>query len=302
MDKSTYGMRLAEHFGLRSAAVFISRSMRKTEVAVTQLKCDAWNQGLTTPIPAEDAFIIALQLRERPHYDFWLDDRPVGKEPLPAGACAFYDLRRNPITNLISPFHTLAFYLPRKALDWIADDADAARIDELAYRPGSAIDDPVIRNLGACLREAFERPEQASRIFIEHVTFALGTHVAHTYGGMRVPSRPAKGGLAPWQERRAKEFLDANLDGDVSVMLLARACGLSTKHFSRAFRQTTGTSPHRWLVQRRIDKARQILRDADVPLADVAVACGFADQSHLTRVFRRSIGMSPGQWRRACRD
>ena len=90
-----------------------------------------------------------------------------------------------------------------------------------------------------------------------------------------------------------------DLDGDISVMVLARACGLSTKHFSRAFRQSTGLPPHQWLLQRRIDKAKQLLRDSRSPLAEVAADCGFADQSHFTRVFTRAVGISPGQWRRA---
>jgi AraC-like DNA-binding protein len=90
-----------------------------------------------------------------------------------------------------------------------------------------------------------------------------------------------------------------DLDGDTSVMVLARACGQSTKHFSRAFCQSIGLPPHQWLLQRRVDKAKQLLRDSRSPLADVAVDCGFADQSHFTRVFTRAVGISPGQWRRA---
>ena len=82
-------------------------------------------------------------------------------------------------------------------------------------------------------------------------------------------------------------------------MVLARVCGLSTKHFSCAFRQSTGLPPHQGLLQRRVEKAKQLLRDSRSPLADVAADCGFADQSHFTRVFTRAVGISPGQWRRA---
>ena len=85
-------------------------------------------------------------------------------------------------------------------------------------------------------------------------------------------------------------------------MLLANACGLSSKHFSRAFRQSNGLSPHQWLLQRRVDKAKRVLRDPRVAIADVAIACGFSDQSHFTRVFTRWVGSSPGQWRRAQLD
>ena len=128
---------------------------------------------------------------------------------------------------------------------------------------------------------------------------AVGVHVAQTYGGMRPVARPARGGLAPWQERRAKEVLSANLDGGVPLKEVARECRLSVSHFSRAFRRTMGVAPHNWLVTRRIEVAKEKLRYSRLSLSDVALACGFADQSHLTRVFTGMVGVSPGAWRRA---
>ncbi len=142
-------------------------------------------------------------------------------------------------------------------------------------------------------------PGQVSRLFVDHVTLAVAAHVAQTYGGMKMAMASVRGGLAAWQERRVKECIDANLDGDISVMLLANACGLSCKHFSRAFRHSNGVSPHQWLIQRRVEKAKQLLRNSAVALADIALACGFSDQSHFTRVFTRWNGVSPGQWRRS---
>ena len=136
-------------------------------------------------------------------------------------------------------------------------------------------------------------------MFVDHVSLAVGIHVAQTYGGMRPVSRPARGGLAPWQERRAKEILSANLDGGVPLKDVARECRLSVSHFSRAFRRTMGVAPHNWLLMRRIEVAKEKLRDTRLSLSDVALACGFADQSHLTRVFTGMVGVSPGAWRRA---
>jgi AraC family transcriptional regulator len=107
-----------------------------------------------------------------------------------------------------------------------------------------------------------------------------------------------RGGLAPWQERRAKEMLEAHLDGAVSVIELAAECGVSAAHFARAFRRSTGVPPHRWLLERRIELARQLLQNPAESIADVALACGFADQSHLTHAFRKEVGVSPGMWRR----
>jgi AraC-like DNA-binding protein len=116
---------------------------------------------------------------------------------------------------------------------------------------------------------------------------------------MRALSPPIRGGLTARQIRRAKEILAANLDGRVPLKEVARECGLSVSHFSRSFRRSVGAAPHNWLLTRRVDAAKEKLRDGRLSLADVALACGFADQSHLTRVFTRTVGVSPGAWRRA---
>jgi transcriptional regulator GlxA family with amidase domain len=104
--------------------------------------------------------------------------------------------------------------------------------------------------------------------------------------------------LAPWQERRTKELLNADLGGEIPLRQLAMECGLSVRHFTRAFRQSTGIPPHRYLLKRRVEQAQQLLKDPALSLLDVALACGFADQSHFTRVFSASVGVSPGVWRR----
>ena len=106
------------------------------------------------------------------------------------------------------------------------------------------------------------------------------------------------GGLAPWQMRRVKALLAANAEASMSVGRLAEECGLSLRHFTRAFRRSTGLPPHRWVLKRRVDMAKQLLRDPARSLLDVALACGFTDQSHFTRTFTAGVGCSPSLWRR----
>ncbi|MGH6690228.1 MAG: helix-turn-helix domain-containing protein [Gammaproteobacteria bacterium] len=127
---------------------------------------------------------------------------------------------------------------------------------------------------------------------------AIATHVANVRGHIPLRCGASRGGLAPWQERRAKELLIANLTGRVCLSDLACACDLSIRHFTRAFRQSTGMAPHRWLVQQRLDRAEGLLASSSRSLAQIAKDCGFADQSHFTRVFQRTFGLTPGLWRR----
>jgi transcriptional regulator GlxA family with amidase domain len=190
------------------------------------------------------------------------------------------------------------FYLPRKTLDAIADDADAPRISDLKFTPGVGVMDPVVGELTRLLLPAFDNPDRVSQLFADHISLALGAHIAQTYGGMRAVAGLSRGGLATWQERRAKELMSANLQRDVSTATIAAECSLSAGHFARAFRRSTGLSPHQWLLQRRIDEAYGLLRDRRLSLAEIARACGFADQSHFTKAYTRLRGITPGAWRR----
>lgn len=106
------------------------------------------------------------------------------------------------------------------------------------------------------------------------------------------------GGLAPWQMRRAEQLMNENLGVQVPLSRLAEQCGLSVRHFARAFRESTGVPPHRWRTNRRVERAKELLLSSGLSLSEVALACGFGNQSHFTRVFSATVCMSPGLWRR----
>lgn len=106
-------------------------------------------------------------------------------------------------------------------------------------------------------------------------------------------------GREPLAVARAKELLNAHLADPPSLEALAAAVGLSPFHFARVFRRATGLPPHSWLMQRRVERARALLKSGCTPLA-VAMQLGFADQSHLTRQFKQTYGIGPGAYRKAC--
>jgi AraC family transcriptional regulator len=293
-----YGQRLAERLQAEQAHAIVTRVLRAAEMAITETRCDNPLLGMSHSIHREDAYLVALSLRDFPNRKYWEDGRQMPVCSLRTGQVDLHDLKRDPVALLDKPYHDLFFYLPRIAIDAIADDAGAPRIGELHHRH-VAFDDDTIAGLGRAVLPALKHPDKASQLFVDHVVFALGVHVAHTYGGMRPLSPPIRGGLAAWQARRAVEILSANLDGRVPLKDVARECHLSVSHFSRAFSRTIGTAPHRWLLSHRIEVAKEKLRDDRLSLSGVALACGFADQSHLTRVFTRIVGVSPGAWRRA---
>ena len=113
---------------------------------------------------------------------------------------------------------------------------------------------------------------------------------------------PARGGLAPWQERNLRNYIEDRLERPLRVAELAARVSLSASHFSRAFAVTFGEPPHSFIVGRRIARARTLMLKTAESLSQIALACGFVDQTHLCRCFRRSVGMPPGVWRRSRAD
>jgi AraC-like DNA-binding protein len=294
------GQRLGDLFKIEDARALIMRKLGLSSMAVTEIRSDNPVLGLSDPVPTEDAFLLGLLFKGLENHEVWENGRPCPRHSIAAGQFYLRDLKRSQSALIEQPHHSLQFYLPRPWLDELATEAEARSVGELSYLPGVPISDAVVWGLGSSLRSAFERPEQANRLFLEHVTIALGIHLAQTYGELQPGSKARRGGLTGWQERRAKEILSSNLGSELSLRDLAKQCGLSTSHFSKAFKESTGLAPHQWLIRKRVEVAKAILRNPSLSLAEVALQCGFADQSHLTRVFSRIVGISPGAWRRNC--
>ena len=153
---------------------------------------------------------------------------------------------------------------------------------------------------GKYMERALTEREPPTCLEMEGRAILLLDALLGVHGLATTPSR-ASGGLCAWQLRRVCEFVDAHLDRDLALDDLAGLINLSGKHFSRAFRQSTGVPPHRWLIERRIDRARSLILNSNLSLAAISLACGFADQSHFTATFRRLTGVTPKAYRRLMR-
>lgn len=159
---------------------------------------------------------------------------------------------------------------------------------------GTLVEDPelfrAIRDLHLTLEDPQADPLKTGTDLMRAF---VAVSLRHGEAGGRL--RPA--GQEPAAVRRAREYLDAHLDRPVELADLADAVGLSRFHLLRVFRSTVGTTPHGYLTDRRVQQAKELL-SGDLPLAEVAVACGFCDQAHLNRVFKARVGVAPGQYRR----
>lgn len=160
------------------------------------------------------------------------------------------------------------------------------------------------RQLAGAIAAEMEHPGLYGRLYVASLVNALLILLVRNHSEHRIlpHSAQARGGLAPWQLRRVIDYLQQNLDDDVSLSQLAALVGLSQSHFSRVFRASTGLPPHQYQLTARVEHAKQLLLRGTLRLDEIAVACGFSEQSHLARVFRARMGVSPGAWRRERRS
>jgi AraC family transcriptional regulator len=129
-----------------------------------------------------------------------------------------------------------------------------------------------------------------------------GVHGARTadsaHGGLTAIQSPShRGGVAPRALARVHEFVEAHLEENISIHVLAAVAGLSTYHFARAFKQSQGMTPHDYVVQCRIRRTQELLASTDLAVSEIAGVVGFADQSHCTRRFRELVGVTPSRYR-----
>jgi len=156
---------------------------------------------------------------------------------------------------------------------------------------------PDVRLVAQLLGEAlslFEDDRNAARRRVEDACALLNASAEI--------ERPKRRMLAEWQVRRAEKFIRANLGSRLRIDDVAQSVNLSTSYFSRAFKRTIGRSYSEYVTKARLDLAKRLLLTSESPIAEIALACGLADQSHLTRLFSRTEGLPPRAWRRMLRD
>jgi AraC family transcriptional regulator len=209
------------------------------------------------------------------------------------------ELRWKRIPNSGGPARTLHLHVSRALLERTAEEAaeyDPARLSVVGR---TGIQDPLLTQIGLTLWRELEHLSPASRLYAETAAQLLAVHLLRRYTSAGAPVREVESGrLTPQQVQRVNDFVQAHICQDLCLDDLARQAGFSAYHFARLFRRTTGESPHQFVLRQRIERARALLDRPDMPLAQVALATGFAHQSHLTKHFKRQVGLTPSAYRR----
>lgn len=166
--------------------------------------------------------------------------------------------------------------------------------------PRFAMLDPLLEQLAIAITNALRDGNAEDGLYIDTIAQMMAVHLARTHSTRSRPVRilPAKP-LAGWKMRRVIEFIEENLEGDLSLQAMAAEVDISPLYLARAFKAAIGQSPHQYVLTRRIERAKELLRNTDLPVVDVALSAGFSSQSHLSHWFIRQVGVSPAAYRRS---
>jgi AraC family transcriptional regulator len=275
----------------------LTQSLNGADINVIRHARRGGRGGWSDPSPVSDGFIVTPCLRPTRLAEVQFDGKTVATTTeVPTGGLLIYSLKASYQVHSPDPFDAVSFRLDQAALEQTARRLGMASAPELS-EPFSATSDDVLLHLSRSLLPALKKPAELNRLFAAHVVDAAIVHLVSHAGRLRsatdVDETSPDRGL-----RMAQDYILAHLASDVSSSELAQLCGVSVDQFNRAFKRLTGVPPHRWLVRMRVQRAQDLLEHSNHPISDIAVSCGFADQSHLTRVFMNYVGLPPGAWRR----
>jgi len=298
-EPAAYGGQMAKYFRLAKAPSFGLSPPSRPQITITRLASQKGLPDQTASIPRERAFVVSVHMTPASDHgcEIWVDGSYSRLATWPAGGVGIYDLEANPRVRNRGPVDWVHYHIPRTALNVFADDVQIAWIESLRCQHGTI--DQVLLRMTQMILPTIATPRVFSELFLDHFRLLFCAHVTQLYARSLSAIKKYRGGLAPWQRRLVAELLEENLDGQIGLADLAGECGLSVSHFVRSFRRSFGIPAHRYLIRRRIEKAKSLLSGSAFALSDVALQAGFSDQASFSRSFRAVVGMPPGHWRRA---
>jgi len=209
-----------------------------------------------------------------------------------AGDLALCDRHQGEWVGLMNVPH-LQFGISDAALMASSDGA----YGEVELRPSRKFAEPRLSAMVAAVHAEMVAGFSSGRLFLDSVEQAMAVALVKGHAVRHRPVQIYRGGLGSARLRRIKELVHAKTGDDLSLDEMAQSIGLSTAHFARMFRKSTGETPYQFVLRQRVERATAMLRAPDARILAVAVACGFKTQQHFAKVFRDACGVSPTQYR-----
>ncbi|NJK67168.1 MAG: helix-turn-helix transcriptional regulator [Leptolyngbyaceae cyanobacterium CSU_1_3] len=169
--------------------------------------------------------------------------------------------------------------------------------DRLELLPEFRTRDPQLEAIGMMLLAELKQENLGGRLYIESLTNVLAVHLLRQYAAAKPRLTVYKGGLPERQLLQVLDYIDTHLNQDIKLADLAQLLSMSQFHFSHLFKQSIGTAPYQYLLQQRVERAKQLLKQTDQSIVDIAFLCGFNSHSHLSKQFRQLTGITPTAYR-----
>lgn len=252
--------------------------------------------------PVKDQLII--QHLDGPVFIDRLHGSGAGRYEVPAGGLVLFPGGYDFGVRLAGALSTLHVYIRRAVIEEVASDFVNGDPGHVEISPQFLPPVPALAYLLGAIRQALFEDEQGSAIYIDYLARVVASQLLRRHSGLHVHSAPQLGpvGAIGPTLGRVIDYMRANLEQPLGLDDIAEAAGRSPSQVVRQFRASLGIPPHQYLLVLRVKHAQDMLRNTNLPVAEVALASGFSHQEHLTRVFRRLCGTTPAAYRRSVRS
>jgi AraC family transcriptional regulator len=284
---------VADSFGCQLGRLAVNEMVETSCMRVSRKASHNVEMGQVSMAGSSGGFLVGVSmvpghirhLKHEHHSTSHLFDR---------GGIYIRDLSNDYRADLRGAFDFVLLEIPREKLGEFGLGAYAGRI---SLPEQLDVSDPYLAMLCDTLAPALKNPETASPLYLDYMSRAIGAHLVHRYA-----SRERRAGGGAWtlseaQTKHIMEYLAGHLVGEISIKALADSLDITPALLIKMFRRKTGVTPYRWVVQRKLERATSLLGNTELPLSEIALSCGFSDQSHFSRVFSSHMGTPPGRWR-----
>ncbi|MDX2213814.1 MAG: AraC family transcriptional regulator [Oculatellaceae cyanobacterium bins.114] len=193
--------------------------------------------------------------------------------------------------------HYLQIRITSRFIQRVAREALAMNLDHLELLPEFKTRDPQIEAIGMLLLAELKQGNLGGKLYIDSLANVLAVHLLRQYTVTQPQLTVYEGGIPTRQLEQVLEFINNCLDQDIKLADLAALLDMSQFHFSHLFKQSIGIAPYQYLLQQRIERAKQLLKQTDQSISEIAFSCGFNSHSHLSKQFRQLTGMTPRAYR-----
>jgi AraC family transcriptional regulator len=174
---------------------------------------------------------------------------------------------------------------------------ESANLEQIELKPTLSTPDPLVCQIVLALKTVLETDATNSCFYAESMATAMAAHFLRNYSTRKHILPEYEDGLPKYKLKQALDYMNVHLSENLSLATLADELQISQYHFCRLFKQSTGTTPHAYLIQQRVEKSKQLLKQKEGTMNDIAIECGFANPSHFAKHFRKYTGISPKQFR-----